>query len=381
MKPKLQIVADNAIPFLQGVLEPYGNVTYLPGEEISNSDVLSADALFVRTRTACNEKLLKDTSVKMVATATIGMDHFDKDFLDSAGIFYTNAPGCNADSVCQYVTAALIEIAEKISRPFSHLTLGIVGVGNIGGRISKVANRLGFRVLCCDPPKQEMGMLREGVSFECICKESDIITFHTPLTFGGRFPTYRMFNSQTLPELGKPCWVINASRGEVVENDALLFALEQKLCLGAVLDVWENEPTIDKRLLSQTLIATPHIAGYSLDGKANGTTEVVRQFGKFFRIKELENYKVVIPKDFPFGELDLSGILSPIGQLKKICSLAYDIRKDDLSLRNAPENFEGLRKNYPRRREPKAYEISLKGALPEVIAWSSFLGFRINTIE
>lgn len=377
MKQKLQIVADEAIPFLRGVLEPYAEIHYLPGEQISNQNIKQADALLVRTRTNCNLSLLQNTAVQMVATATIGMDHLDTDFLRKAGIHFTNAPACNAGSVVQYIIAVLLEIAKKKSLRLKDLTLGIVGVGNIGSQVFEVAKHLGVKTLLCDPPKKDAELIENAVSFDFICQYSDIITFHTPLTRQGKYPTYHLLNHSALSLLKKNAWIINAARGEVIDGQALLEALKNRICSGAVLDVWENEPKIDQNLLQNVFIATPHIAGYSLDGKANATEQVVRQVAHFFDIPELKNFKVTsLPLTTPI-RVKFSEVQSFEEQLHFIFKQSYDILLDDAFLRKNPDKFEVYRKKYPVRREALAYTLHLEGALPETIEFVKFMGFNV----
>jgi len=378
MKKKLRIVADEAIPFLKGVLEPFAEMLYLPGNAISKKNVENADALLVRTRTSCNAELLENSSVKMIATATIGMDHLDKSFLERQGIFYTNAPACNADSVVQYFVAALLEMCERQKKDFRDMTLGIVGVGNIGSRIFQIGKILGMRVLCCDLPKQEQGNFEIGVSFKTICEESDVITFHTPLTRTGLFPTYHMFDENALSWVKKPFWLFNASRGEVLSEKALKWAIETGICSAAVIDVFENEPVIHKSFLEKISIATPHIAGYSLDGKANATSQIVRQVASFFDIPELKTFNVEFQDTDKKWVIDFKEINTLVGQIQKVYRLSYDINQDDFLLRKNPEQFEWFRKNYPKRREPKAYKILIQNFLPETKEILEKLGFVIE---
>ncbi len=370
---KLKVVADDAIPFLKGVLEPYAEVTYLPGIAISAGDVCDADALLVRTRTRCDERLLKGSRVQFVATATIGKDHLDGDFLSNAGIAFTNAEACNADSVLQYITDVLLEIAVATGRSLRGMTLGIVGVGNIGSRVKKRAELLGMRVLCSDPPKAGSEDF-EDVPLNEIYRTADVVTFHTPLVKDGGFATLHLCDAASLAMMKPEAWVINASRGEVVDNEALLKALDAKRIAGAVLDVWENEPDISKELLDKVKFGTPHIAGYSQDGKANATTSVVRSLARHFKagypqLAELESFVAEPPAVETEFDVDLSRVSSSLeNQLLAVFRKTYDICEDDCALRANLSDFEGLRKHYQIRREPKAHKGTVIGASEEALA-------------
>lgn len=370
---KLKVVADDAIPFLKGVLEPYADVTYLPGIAISAGDVCDADALLVRTRTRCDERLLKGSRVQFVATATIGKDHLDGDFLSNAGIAFTNAEACNADSVLQYITDVLLEIAVATGRSLRGMTLGIVGVGNIGSRVKKRAELLGMRVLCSDPPKAGSEDF-EDVPLNEIYRTADVVTFHTPLVKDGGFATLHLCDAASLAMMKPEAWVINASRGEVVDNEALIKALDAKRIAGAVLDVWENEPDISKELLDKVKFGTPHIAGYSQDGKANATTSVVRSLARHFKagypqLAELESFVAEPPAVETEFDVDLSRVSSSLeNQLLAVFRKTYDIREDDCALRANLSDFEGLRKHYQIRREPKAHKGTVIGASEEALA-------------
>ena len=265
-----KIIVDDKVPFLEGVLENHFEVVYKPGNEIVRDNLADADALLIRTRTACDRNLLEGSSVKFIATATIGYDHIDTEFCRLAGIEWMNAPGCNAWAVQQYVVTAILELAVKYSLPLDQLTLGVVGVGHVGSKVAEAVRALGLHVLLCDPPRKR----KEGgnfVSLETITAECDIITFHVPLTVDGEDRTYHMADDFFFAKLQRMPIIINSSRGEVVMGDALKRALIARSVKGAVLDVWEKEPGVDLELLRLVDIATPHIAGYSVEGKANGT--------------------------------------------------------------------------------------------------------------
>ena len=316
------IIADKYIPFLNGVLESVGQIEYLEPDEITNSRIKSADALFVRTRTGCNRKLLEGTQVRFIATATIGYDHIDTLYCNKNNIFWTNAPGCNSQGVCDYVEAAIKHLAEE--RSLNALTIGIVGAGNVGTLVAQMAERLGMNVILNDPPKAI------GVSLSEIAQKSDIITFHTPLTKCGEFPTWHLCDESFL-ELCKPnAVIINAARGGVVDEKALLKHLKkQGNKLTAIIDTWEGEPHINIDLLHLVTIATYHIAGYTLQGKINATQMCLNAFSKYFNLP----YFTIDSKT-----LSLQPIVNP-----------HWIMDVDTRLREHPEQFETLRETYKLR--------------------------------
>lgn len=344
MKDKIKIVADSAIPFLEGVMEPYADVVYIPGNKICHDDIKDADALMIRTRTHCNAELLEGTSVKFIATATIGTDHIDFPYCDSHGIVVRNAPGCNAGGVMEYVFSALYGLASRKAINLEGDTIGIVGVGHVGSLIERMALALGFRVLKCDPPRAAAEGPFGFCDLEYLLKNSQIVTMHTPLD-----ETTRGMADAHFFDLMQPgAFFINASRGEVVCDDALKAAIPK---LGPVIiDTWNNEPNIDKELMDMVDIATPHIAGYSYQGKQNGTAAAVRAVAHYFGFPELFEF---YPKaEFPENEavkLDLKGLRQ--GEIAAVFQYNYPIFTDDFMFRLEPENFEKLRSEYKYRRE------------------------------
>ena len=340
----MKIVADIDVPFLSGVFEPYGNVIYKKGLEISREDVIDADALIVRTRTRCDASLLEGTSVKMIATATIGTDHIDLDYCRNAGIEVANAAGCNAGGVMQYVFSALYGVAARKGIKIEGSTIGIIGVGHVGGKVEAMAEHLGFRVLKCDPPRA----LAEGpegfCSLEYLLAESDIVTLHVPLDDNTR----KMANPAFFTLMKPGSIFINASRGEVVDEGALLEALPK---LGAVvIDTWNNEPDVNEELVDLVDIATPHIAGYTFQGKQNGTALSVRAVARHFALDELYDFFPV--SDMPDHEpvlLDLRG--KNQGEIAAVFQYNYPIFTDDFRFRMEPGKFERFRSEYQYRRE------------------------------
>jgi erythronate-4-phosphate dehydrogenase len=373
----MKIVADDKIPFLKGVLEPFAEVIYLPGKEISRKVLMNADALLTRTRTKCTEGLLKGTAVKFIGTATIGFDHIDTKYCSKKNIFWTNAPGCNSSSVQQYIAAALLKIASEFRFDLKDKTIGIVGVGNVGAKVEKLARILGMKVLLNDPPRARREGEKNFVSLGNILYESDIVTLHVPLNVVGVDSTYNLFNNRTFKKMKKNSWFINSSRGEVADTAALKKALESGKLAGAVLDVWENEPDIDLDLMSKTFLATPHIAGYSTDGKANGTSIIINSLCKHFNLPIKRWY----PGDVPNPEKPSISIickgLSDQEIIRDAVFQTYNIDEDNINLRFNPSDFEKQRGDYRIRREFPAFTINLTGGTKQVKSKLKKLGFTV----
>lgn len=353
MRPPLpcKIVADERIPFLRGVLEPYfREVVYLPGGGISRADVLDAAVLIVRTRTRCDAALLEGTPVRLVLTATIGYDHLDVDFLNGGGILWSNAPGCNAGSVRQYVMSALLRLALRHDFSLDGKVLGVVGVGHVGSLVAATGRALGMTVLLNDPPRERDEGGAGFVTLEHVCARADFLSLHVPLVEDGEWRTRRLADEALLSGLRRNAFLINTSRGEVCDGGALLRALERGLLAGAVLDVWEHEPDIDPELLRRVEIGTPHIAGYSVDGKANGTAHCVRKVAEFFGIDALRRW---YPPRLPDAVRRGGDAFARRPDLREIFlrNGSYDVAADDALLRSRPSDFELLRDSYPPRRE------------------------------
>lgn len=333
----MKAVIDDKIPYIHGLAEQLvDEVCYMPGADIGPADVRDADILLVRTRTRCDKRLLEGSRVRLVVTATIGYDHLDTAWLATAGIQWTNCPGCNASSVCQYVHNALLVLSAFDGR-FGPAppTVGVVGVGHVGSLVADDLQRMGLRVLCCDPP---LGL---PVTLQQIAAEADIITFHTPLTRDGDCPTFHLADDVFFHRLERRPLLVNTSRGGVVDNVALLAALKDGRVCDAVLDVWEGEPAgLNRDLLERVAIGTPHVAGYSADGKANATRMSLQAVSRFLGIPfTLQVHPDPLPSDYSYGPVT-SGPLR-----------LYDPRVDSQRLKQRPELFEWLRGNYPLRRE------------------------------
>ncbi len=373
------IVADSKIPFLEGVFEPYADVRYLDPGEITPETVRDADALIVRTRTKCNAALLEHSRVGIVATATIGTDHIDINWCITHGIVCASAAGCNAASVAQYMNSALLRVSLRHNVDLRRKTLGVIGCGNVGTKVAAAAAALGMNVLLNDPPRVCKEKLSGFVDLETIQREADFITLHVPLWDAeyGPWRTEHMADEAFFRGLKRKPFFFNASRGDVVDESALKDAIKSGLISGAVLDVWHNEPEIDRELLSLVDFATPHIAGYSADGKVNGTAMSVEAVAKHFGIEPLLNFfpaKVPAPAN-PVITLDPA---SP-HPLADAVFASYDIEVDDAALRAAPEQFEDLRGSYRVRREFSAYTVRSDKPLPSELRDKLLkLGFRLD---
>ena len=374
----MKIICDDKIPFLKGALEPFAEVTYLPGRETTPESVRDADALITRTRTICSPELLKDSGVKVIATATIGYDHIDTAWCESRGIIWKNAPGCNSSSVSQYIASAIVSLARKHSLRLEGMTLGVVGVGNVGSKVARTGRVLGMNVLLCDPPRAR----REGPEgfsdIDEIIRKSDIITLHVPLSRDGEDRTWHLFDEERIGMLRQDQILINSSRGAVVDNSALRSALQAGSIRAAVLDVWENEPAIDETLMSLLDYSTPHIAGYSADGKANGTEMSVRTVAEVLDLplKDWSVEKIPGPVQSLEFVLDASG-KSRQEILTEAILWTYDIEEDSFMLRSSPQTFEKQRGAYPVRREPTAFTVYLQHASPSMAEALRQLGFKV----
>ncbi len=374
----VKIVADDNIPFLKGVLEPFAEVVYLPGSQINSESVLKADALLIRTRTRCDAGLLEGTAVKFIGTATIGFDHIDTEYCEKHNIRWINAPGCNASSVQQYLAAALLRIAQESFFSLKHKTLGIVGVGHTGSQVEKFARIIGMNVILNDPPRARNEKDLNFAELDTLLRESDIISLHVPLNHKGRDRTFHLFDRETLGKMKKDSWLINTSRGEVVETEALKEFLSSERIRGAVIDVWEKEPELDIPLMHMSFLATPHIAGYSTDGKANGTASVVGALSDFFDIP-LDNWyptEVPTPSE-PVVYIDCNGKTDE-EIIRKAVLHTYNIMQDDVKLRFDPARFEIERSEYPVRREFHAFSVNLGGGSSEVRRMLVNMGFTVT---
>lgn len=338
----MRIVIDDKIPYIRDAISRItGDAVYLKGSEIGPGDVRDADALIVRTRTRCDEALLKGSRVRFVATATIGFDHIDAGYMSRAGIEWISCPGCNSSSVAQYLRSVIILMKRQKGINPAETTIGIVGCGHVGSKVAGVAREYGMRVLVCDPPRQERGDRGTFVTMDEIEKQCDVITFHVPLVTDGPHPTLHMADAAFFSRLARRPVIINTSRGAVVDNDALLEALIYNKVRDAVIDTWEHEPQISLALMDRAWIATPHIAGYSADGKTNADNMVIEGLCRHFGLK--------VPCRIEPPALPDSFVMH--GDADDRYLQLYNPLDDSARLKAAPEKFEELRGNYPLRRE------------------------------
>ncbi len=335
----MKIIVDDKIPYIREKLSFLADeVVSMRGTEIRADDVCDADALIVRTRTRCDEQLLSNSRVQLVATATIGFDHIDVEYMKHAGISWTNCPGCNSGSVAQYVECSLLLLAQNKGLRLEQATLGIVGCGHVGSKVRAVGQRLGMRVLVCDPLLDDS----DFVSMDMIECESDVITFHVPLTLNGQYATYHLADIEFFHRLQRTPYIINTSRGEVVDGVALLAALNEQHVSDAVIDVWEHEPQVSLPLLDRVFIGTPHIAGYSADGKVNADNMVIDALCQHFHLPHPGKISApLLPADFVYTGDPLQ---------------LYNPLEDSKKLKNNPHDFEYFRNHYPLRREQFAQE-------------------------
>lgn len=343
----MKIVVDDKIPYIQPALHQLAEeVVAKAGCAITSDDVRDADTLIVRTRTRCDRALLSGSRVRLVVTATIGYDHLDTDYLRTAGIAWTNCPGCNATSVAQYVMNSLLVLQQQQDLDLSRATLGIIGVGHVGTAVLEAARRWGINnILLNDPPREAAGdAAPEGFSWsslERIQAEADILTLHTPLTTVTPYPTHHLVDDKFFNALRCKPVLINAARGGIVDESALLAAMDTGRVRTAIIDTWEGEPDVNRRLLERTFIATPHIAGYSADGKANATRMALTAVCRFLR-REM-TFDIQPPKlerQFDSTDDDITRALK-----------LYNPLEDSQRLKEHPEQFESLRGHYPLRRE------------------------------
>ena len=376
----MKIVADENIPLVRRFFSEFADVVELPGREITSNDLQDADILIVRSITQVNESLLNGTPVRFVGSCTIGMDHIDTTYLDKRKIRYTNAPGCNANSVVEYLLSCLSILTETHDIHWDRLSVGIIGYGNVGSLLAKRLRKLGIHYLAHDPLLDNADL----VSFEEVL-DCDVITLHVPLTTDTDFPTYHLFDAHVLRKLRSDQVLINASRGAVIDNKALLDALKQEDSFTAILDVWEGEPSINVELAKKVFIGTPHIAGYSLDGKVAGTEMVYRSLcqvmgfparhsaGQFLEEPSLSKMSFTSSAD-----LDWS-----IHTAIRAC---FDVRHDhsllQRSLKLPAEQrsaaFDFFRKNYRCRREFSGIKVQLKQVGSELHTKFKALGFNVK---
>lgn len=367
----MKIVADRTVPYLRGIAETFAEVVYLSSDQFTPDAIKDADALIVRSIDKCTQTLLAGSRVRLITTATIGFDHIDTHYCDEAGIRWVNAPGCNAVSVGQYILASLLTLALRKGESLEGKTLGIVGVGHVGKEVERLATAWGMRILRNDPPRA-LAEDEEGfVSLDTIAEEADIITLHVPFTREGRFATYHLADGAFFAKLKRRPWFINSCRGAVHDTAALLEAKQTGRIGELILDCWENEPRIDRALLAETALATPHIAGFSADGKANATRACLENIARFFSI-DREKIGEIVPPPPAHPQIDLDAF--PDHRVERAVLTSFNPLPVDQALRDAPEKFEAFRSNYAHPRQFEAYTVL--HATPEESALLRLLGFR-----
>ncbi len=376
----MHIVADENIPLLDEFFAAFGSIRRLPGRGITAADVRDADLLLVRSVTQVNRALLEGSRVRFVGTCTIGTDHLDLEYFAEAGIAWSSAPGCNARGVVDYVLGSVLTLAEREGVAPDARVYGVVGAGQVGGRLVGLLQGLGWQVRVCDPPRQAA----EGgdfVSLAQIIGECDVISLHTPLDASTR----HLFDAARLAALRPGTWLINASRGAVVDNTALRNLLPQRPDLKAVLDVWEGEPQADVELAALCQLATPHIAGYSLDGKLRGTAQIYQACCRALGVAEQVNLADLLPAPW-LSELSIDGSADPAWVLASMCRAVYDPRRDDADFRRSlvgdadtrKAAFDRLRKHYPMRREIDGLRVRIQGDSAPLAALVRALGATVS---
>ena len=381
----MRILADENIPFIDAFFADFGEIRRMPGRAINRAALQQADVLLVRSVTRVDRRLLEGTPVRFVGTCTIGTDHLDLDYLQEAAIDWSSAPGCNARGVVDYVLGSLLTLAEVRGVALEGRRFGVVGVGEVGGRLVEVLRGLGWSVMVCDPPRQA----REAGDFatlEQLIAECDVISLHTPLELGGAHPTFHLFDHERLARLRPGSWLINASRGSVVDNLALRERLLQGADLEAVLDVWEGEPQADPELAGLCRIATPHIAGYSLEGKLRGTAQIYAAFCAARKLEPSIRLEQLMPAA-GLQQLTFAAGASPADVLAVLCRAVYDPRRDDADFRRSlgddpaqrRADFDLLRKHYPARREIDGLQVRILGEDAALARLVRALGARLLT--
>jgi len=380
----MKIVADENIPFAQQAFSTLGEVSLLPGRNLKASDVADAELLLVRSVSSVNETLLKGSKIRFVASATIGFDHIDRDYLQQHNIGFARAPASNAISAAEYILSSLLILAQRHDFQLRDKTVAIVGCGNVGSRVLKRLQALGVTCLVNDPPRQQQEPEGEFVSLD-EALTADIITLHTPLTKEGAFPTHHLLDREKLAQIAPNTLLINAARGAVVDNRALLQRMQQQNDLQLIWDCWEGEPSINTELLDYVEIGTPHIAGYSLDGKVRGTEMIYQAACQFLQVAPSWSANDALPAPIVNGfQLHPSGNLQD--DLTAVILSAYDARRDDADMRllkslDAEQQrsfFDHLRKHYPERREFAQYQLQLPTEQNELANLLSALDFQVR---
>ncbi|UTW07729.1 4-phosphoerythronate dehydrogenase PdxB [Pseudomonas benzenivorans] len=376
----MRIVADENIPLLDEFFADFGEIRRYPGRAIDRATLADAELLLVRSVTRVDRALVEGSALRFVGTCTIGTDHLELDALQQAGIGWASAPGCNARGVVDYVLGSLLALAERQGVDLAGRTYGVVGAGQVGARLVEALRGLGWRVLVCDPPRQAA----EGgdfVDLDQLIEVCDVISLHTPLAREGEHPTHHLFDAARLARLKTGCWLINASRGAVVANAALRELLARRGDLQVVLDVWEGEPQVDVELAALCQIATPHIAGYSLDGKLRGTAQIYQAACRQLGREPVQTLDELMPVPW-LAQMSLDAGADPAWALTALCRAVYDPRRDDADFRRTlggdeasrRGGFDALRKHYPVRREIEGLRVAVQGESAQLVQLVKALG-------
>lgn len=350
-----KIIIDDAIPYAKEMFSTLGEITCLPGKEINASHVKKADALIIRSRTNINSSLLNNSSVNFVGSTVVGLDHIDQDYLSQKKINFYSAQGCNANSVAEFVITCIINHAEENNIQLNKKTLGIIGIGNVGKRLHKKANALGLTILANDPPRQEKDNLLNFVTLEQALT-ADFVSFHTPLTTEGEFPTTNLLNKNNFAFIKKNALIINAARGGVIEESAWINYAQQNPSLTSIVDCWENEPNVNSKLADISALSTPHIAGHALEAKIKGSQMVYQALCKHWQEQESNHWQsYLIEKPIALKLTHSSSSQKIIQQLLKQC---YQPTNDHQAIKiTNPLAFEHYRRHYPIRREWTEYNV------------------------
>lgn len=374
MNTRPHIIAEASLPYLRGVLEELGEVTYLPSEDFTSETIRDADWLIIRSITKCTPALLEGSRVQLITTATIGFDHIDTTYCDAHGIRWYNSPGCNAGGVGQHTGALLSTLMVEQGYDLRGKTMGIIGAGHTGMYAARYAQALGMRVLLNDPPRAEREGAEGFVSLETIAQEADFIELHLPLTKEGKYPTYHLCDASFIRSLKRKPIINNSCRGPVTDTDALLMGLDEGWVDKVMIDCWEGEPNISRELLSRTFIGTPHIAGFSADGKSNGARMCVENGIRHFGLTSTR-LSLMVPPPPAHPVIDLNTFPADSHRVAKAILHTFDPRHVDSLLRTRTDHFEELRRTYDYPREPLAYTVI--GGTSEERAALSCLGFHL----
>lgn len=377
----MRLLVDENIPQGREVFTPHGDVTTFHGRKLRRKDVRDADALIVRSITRVDADLLEGSNVRFVGTATIGVDHVDQEYLRTRNIGFSAAPGCNARSVAEYFVAALLHLHVKHGLELKGRTVGVVGYGNVGKQVAAIAPALGLNVLLCDPPLADAGFIPpagEFLTLHELSARADIVTLHAPLTHSGPHPTHGMVNTAVFTSWNAPKVLMNMGRGEVIDEHALLQALDAGIVRHLVLDVFSGEPNVSPELVRRADLATPHVSGYSIQGKLNGTAQVLEAFRRYFGLEAKSAVTFPVPGNPVIDLRKESGAtergLSPRSSvderrgveavLHDCVRRSYPIERDDAELRAVLGDpkfstcFDALRKNYPTRHEFAGFRVA-----------------------